>query len=405
MKTVVFCCFTPYQLINSVYYGLKLGKKVRRILIWHNYTGYKIGMERFQGAFDDMVLLANFYQAPFFRRQYLKCLYGGWLFRRSEINKCMEGVDHSQTTLMIYSDQHIVTRRLIELYAPQVKQVILVEEGMSTYLIRYRKIPKTRDWWINLFLGARYEPYIGANRAIDTIFVKHPEFLPEEKTVGRTVIRQNNVFRDAMWQSIFSDLLRGFNWTAKSTDNPKEKMCGIDLEEPGKVRLPRKTLLWLGQPVEGDGISTQAQLTWIRSVCAELPENYTVVIKAHPREAEDKYKELVEEHKVYQVQLNENNWIPIEILASMINPDVLLTVYSTAAQNISELGIKCKVAYCYRHFGLELGDTSGLVNGTNVYRIADVSELKTVLESDYIVQDVCTNQNENLDLMYLQSER
>ncbi len=383
MRTVIFSCFTPYQLLNAVYYGEKLKKKAKRILIWHNYTKYNIDLYRFEMAFDEVCSINNFYTESFLPRQFHKCLYGGWLFKFSSIYKIISKMTGNDTLLLIFSDQHIVSRKILTSFANKAKDVVLIEEGMATYLIRSREIPKSKDWFINLFLGARYEPYIGANHNIRTIFVKHPNMLPEEKKQNRTIIQQNNVFRDRIWGELFQDVLPYLN-------------------SIGEHR--KKIILWLGQPLEMDGVSLEAQISWLQNVGNAIPEDYTLLIKPHPREEVNKYNSLLNSKNIKQMNFGKINWIPIEILASLIRPDVVLTAFSTAANNILELGLQCKVVYCYSTFGLFMGDkvVGHLETDANIYNIKNVAELCDVLGLSIKEGQTMLFENQDADINYLQ---
>lgn len=381
MKTAVFVCFTPYQLLNAVYYGKKLDKKVKRVLIWHNYTKYKIDLNRFKASFDNICAVSNFYEEPFIKRQYHKCLYGGWLFRFSKINILLSKFKED-AVLFVFSDQHIVTNKILTVYGQKAKDVILTEEGLGTYLIRRRDIPKTKDWFINLFLGAKYEPFIGANRFIKTVFVKKPWMLPDEKKHNRTVVQQNNVFCDEMWKDLFRDVLSD----------------GISAEKSKK-----KVILWLGQPIEMDGVSADIQIEWLRKMESALPEDYQIIIKPHPREVENKYDILTADTNIKQLRLKDFNWIPIEILVSLIQPDVALSAYSTAAINIIELGIKCKAVYCYPAFKLSIDDNVSELfkKSANVYCVNNLLELNNVLSLETDTKNIDAFNNKDADIDYL----
>ena len=380
MDISVFICFTPYQLLNAVYYAEKLQNKSKSILIWHNYTKYNICLDRFDALFNEIVEISNFYEESFFKRQYHKCLYGGFMFFRSNINKVLATLDFSKTVLFLFSDQHIISRKILTKYGNSAKDVILVEEGMATYLIRSHKVPKSKDWLINLILGANYEPYIGANKLIRTIFVKHPDMLPLEKKGDRLIVEQDNVFRDAIWGRFFGDAL----------NTMRDK------------HLKHNSILWLGQPLDLDGVSSEEQIDWLESILRALPDDYEICIKPHPREAEGKYKRLNSITRVTVLNLKDLNWIPIEIIASLIKPKIILTAFSTAANNILELGIPCKVVYCYRAFNLGLGKEIDLYLNANpnVYCIKNSEELLSILNTEY--KGTCSSyKNKNADIDYI----
>ena len=281
----------------------------------------------------------------------------------------------------MFSDQHIVSRKVLTTIGGIAKDVVLVEEGMATYLIRSHKIQKSRDWFINLLLGAKYEPYIGANPLVHTFFVKHPEALPEEKKKNRTVIRQNNVFReDLIWKDLFDDILSTISFLTNK----------------------KKTLLWLGQPLEMDGVSADEQIRWLRKVANSISDDYQVLIKTHPREAPDKYMALNDCNNVSILQLKEYSWIPVEILASLIQPNDVLTAYSTAANNILELNITCKIIYCYSAFRLTVGKEieQYISSNPNIYCIREPEELIQALNEQVIISSESLV-NLNSDLTYI----
>lgn len=381
MGTVVFVCFTPYQLMNAIYYCIHLKDESHRILIWHNYTKYMINIKRFESAFDEIIEIGNFYEESLLLRQYHKCLYGGWLFCWSKIYRLLSRLDMNKVVLFLFSDQHILSRKVLTSIGTCTKDNVLVEEGMATYLIRTRKIPKTRDWLINLVLGARYEPYIGANPLIRTLFVKHPEILPYDKKRNRTIIRQNNVFQDNMiWNTYFGDILDNISPFSKN----------------------KKTILWLGQPIEMDGVSTATQIEWLKKVASIIPDNYQILIKVHPREKENKYADLSIFDNVLVIQLKEYSWIPVEVLSTVIQPEIVLTAYSTAANNILESGITCKIIYCYHALGLHIGkEADQYINSDeNIYCIKQHDELLQILDKP-ILASKTTLKNTDSDLSYI----
>ena len=383
-KNFIFVCFTPYQLLNAVYYSRKITNKNKSILIWHNFTKYNISLSRFQKIFDVICEIPNIYEMPLFKRQLNKCIYGGWMFRFSPVYKVLDKLDLHNSVLVVFSDQHIITNKIIRQYSSAIKETVLIEEGMATYLIKNTTIPKTKDYWINLLLGAHYEPYIGANKSINTLVVKNPEWIPEIKKAGRTIVKQSNCLMDTMWPSVFADVIN-------------------DAYESNQVFNPK--LLWIGQPLETDGVDATKQLELIKEINKKLNYKFDIIIKPHPRENIGKYDNLIQEEKNISIfDLGPNNWIPIEIIIRMIYPSIVMSGYSTAAKNIQDMGIKCKVIYCYKLFSIHLDEQAekSYLFGTNTYNIDSLDDLVQISQVPYEQTEILDNETYD-DICYLEA--
>lgn len=114
MKTAVFVCFTPFHLLTAYYYGLKIKNHAKRILIWHDFDNYGIGLARFKEGFDEICIVPALSSVSKIRRQYLKCLYAGWLFPFSPIEEVFSSLDIKKTLLFFFSDQEYVTNKILE---------------------------------------------------------------------------------------------------------------------------------------------------------------------------------------------------------------------------------------------------------------------------------------------------
>ena len=55
MKGMVFSCFTPYQLMNAIFYAVKL-KKYDSYLIWQDFANYGIDLDKFKSFFKASIV-------------------------------------------------------------------------------------------------------------------------------------------------------------------------------------------------------------------------------------------------------------------------------------------------------------------------------------------------------------
>lgn len=380
MKTAVFVCFTPFHLLTAYYYGFKIKNHAKRVLIWHDFNNYGIGLERFKEGFDEICIVPALSSVSKLRRQYLKCLYAGWLFSFSPIEEVFSSLDMKKTVLFFFSDQEYVTNKILKKLGNKVEDVVLVEEGLGTYVILSDEIVRDIRWLVYGLLGGRTEPFIGASKVIKTVFVRKPDQLHEKKVSNRKIVQQSNFFCDDVWKEVFQDL-----W------------CKL------KVNSRYKYLLWLGQPMEEHGITVERQIILFKEIEKYVSQDYKIVIKPHPREDESKYFSFNNYKNHVQVLPKSLQWVPVEIIAPILNPTVVLTAISSAVSNIIDLGIRCKAVYYYKILGLNFGkQTENVLHvNDNIYFIKKCEEIKNVLNYEYIPSLINEKNNLSMDVDYL----
>ena len=96
-------------------------------------------------------------------------------------------------------------------------------------------------------------------------------------------------------------------------------------------------------------------------------------------------------------------WVPVEIIAPILNPTVVLTAISSAVSNIIDLGIRCKAVYYYKILGLNFGkQTENVLHvNDNIYFIKKCEEIKNVLNYEYIPSLINEKNNLSMDVDYL----
>ena len=256
------------------------------------------------------------------KKQFLKFYYMGYAFKCNPIGKEMKNID-STTIILCFSEVNETTHRAIEIVAKKGGKIILVEEGMGTYFSHnYKESKKT--FLIRMILGMHTEKCIGSFSAISKVFLQHPEW--NKKFKKELVIQQNNIFKDRMF-------LEQLHFV-------KDKVKFINSEF-------KKSILWLGDPVEEIGGKKSEELSLIRSISLKLAGNYQIFIKPHPREDIHVYDEILG-NNIKLLVIKDIEWIPAEIISSYLDFNTIITSASSAAINIYELKRNCQIIYVYK---------------------------------------------------------
>lgn len=360
MNRVWFSCFTAYHLFNSLYYSTKVdwGKDCERTLIWVNDTRIRINVDVFSSCFDKIIKIDSLRDLSFINKQVAKCKNGGRLFNGSVLGKELSR-KFDKSVLVCFSDQHYITNKLVNKFKTlENSHVVIVEEGVATYVTNEVYDPPFSTRAGNLLFGLHSQRYVGENANIDTFIVKDPDRLPKEKVLDRKVIKQNNVFCDREW---INELLE--KYVKKTNDFHGSK----------------PVLLWIGQPLEGNYLEESEEEQIRVRIFERLAAKYQLLVKTHPGERPDKYEGLKPEVSI--VDFGEFSWFPIEVLASMIKPQIIVTPMSSAAYNIYQTGFEGKILFCYKLFGIDIGQDyfAELEKKRNIYNVKDMDELESVL--------------------------
>lgn len=383
MTRIWFSCFTTYQLFNALYYSMRVdwGTNCEKTLIWINDTQSHIDIDSFREYFDQVFHLDSLPSVSFFRRQITKCKNGGRLFKWSSLGKELRK-EFNKNILICFSDQHYVSNKLINMfYSLNNHRIILVEEGVGTYVIEEKHKDRLTSIIASKIFGLHSQKYIGENSFIDTLIVKKPNEIPSIKVQGRKIIKQNNIFCDLEWTKYIIDrYLKEF-----SVDNSK---------------YPR--LLWIGDPLGGDYIDESSELKIIESIFKVLSKEYSVFVKKHPSEKNDRYTGVKNLFNVKEIEFGKYTWFPIEILINIINPKVIVTPMSSAAYNSYQTGFSGKIIYCYKLFGInECNDYFTMLSQkNNIYNVDSIKEIQTVLKKD-IAPIIFESISNNDDISFL----
>lgn len=350
---VIFVPFTVFQLVSSIYYAQKLkSEKTTTLLIWQNYTNCNINVYDYSAFFDIILEIDDFYKRGLFRRQWEKCFYAGWFYYFSPIHRQLKKYKNDNVTLVCFSDSMIVTTRIInEVAGFDRHHIVVCEEGIKTYTIEYPEHGKA--WIFDKMLGAKESNYIGENKRIDSFVVKKPDELPADKKKSRATVQQNDFFLDTSFMNCFSSGLNNY-----------------------RIDSHKKTVLWLGQPLETDGISPESELRVLREIAQSLSD-YNFVIKRHPRENQKKY-DFLNESNVHVLDFGDSNWLPIEIIISKINPSTIISVYSSAGLNLLQYLPDAICLYIYPIFKMKPPKEfiSIVESEQNAYVVDDLSRFR-----------------------------
>lgn len=339
-RRVLFICFTPFHLFHACYYASKdiWKEEDERVLVWQNTSGSKIDLGYFVHLFSGYLEIQGFQRERGLRRQVHKLIDAGRLFRFSKLASYTEGA--SELIVFSFNDQELINSRFLAYIQEKGLKArsILVEEGLGTYAGAVKREYTIAARFVNQLLGVHLPQGIGSSPVIDTLLVKHPEWVPGEKLCAREVFRQSNIFADPSWFGMLGALKDEIRHTFGETDR-------------------RKVVLWLGQPNRETGVSAEDEKALLLYLCKNLGSEYRFVIKRHPREETDKYDDIVRETGAEQLELGELSWIPVEFAAHMLDVFMAVTLYSSAPVNLLEIGAAEYAVYTYKLFGLTLDES------------------------------------------------
>lgn len=359
---IYYICYTPYHLFYSIWLSdeeKKENTNVERVLVWVSTASTETPTTFLESYFDKIVRIENYETRDNRKRKsrFIKrCFYSGWLFPFTELGKLLNGTNGSK--LYCYNDREYITGKLINEVSKRNGEVILVDEGLSTYGLgmgeRLNWINKT----VNLILGVKTGPYIGYHPGIHTLLLKHPQNLPDIKAKGRKIMKLPDIFLDTVWTSQFLNLCH-------------IRCNGTALE---------RGVLWLGQPLDGDGLNRQKELEWIKRIAGLLPPQVPLSIKPHPRERVSKYDDLREVENIQVIDLGEYSWIPGELIFTVWKPGIVLTAFSSAADFLLERDRSIKVIYCYEMMGINIDSAlKNVLEGEGKYHVTAINQLEKLL--------------------------
>ncbi len=382
-KRFYFSCFTVYHLFVALYYASKVqSSNVSCVLIW--FEKDDVNVNKYSNLFDEIYVIER--EKGKFYKYWLRIKTSGYLagsYYKHSLNK-----QSPNDVLFVFSDEHQATWRLMNVFKKQGCKIVLVEEGIGTYAFHKHSFSH-KVLLSELIFGCRGENNIGVSPYIDSYIVKKPDALPKSKHKGRPVIQQNTMFDDKTWIEGLGVL-----------NNNKTK---AELNKFNDQRI-----LWLGQPLSSCGVDLKTEIGVSNKIIKSLPSDYTTIIKKHPRDQIKKY-DYINGNSVSKYFVNHDTWIPVEVLAGMINPGIIISPLSSAGTNLYDLGYGNKVIFCYKLFGISIDESwlEKYKDNKDIYNVSSFEELRAVIKeiqaSPERINKKSMTINENKDIDYLNS--
>lgn len=340
MNRVVFVVNTVMTLMSSVYYAIEIKRdnpKTEIALIWQNPTPHRIPLKKFDMYFDRVYEISK--GIPVWGILSIESIGNDWIcnkhLRASGIYQYLSR-KYNRDILMVSADYNGTMGNVINIYHKKrtSKKIILFEEGMALYSDKKRTWKEVIDY--NLGKTVDMQPVIGASNKIDTIFAQHPAQLPDWKRKNKKIVKQSDVFADT---GIWSDILNKDTYFNKLSSDLQGK----------------KVLLYLGQPIHefSKQFRPKQEMDLLYRVSDKMPQDYVMLIKAHPRDPVSKYSKLQDRENciVFDRRVG---WYPIECLLSLFETKMVMTFSSSAALNILDRVDDCSAVYTYKFFGISV---------------------------------------------------
>ena len=381
-KKILFVAFTPYHLINSIYYATIIKKNTicENILIWQDFADYNIDFSIIKDVFSTVYVLPSLECKNKIIKQFKKFYYIGYGFSFSVIGKYLKDIDNG-VMVFCFSDAHALTYKVIQKLKRKKKYLILIEEGLGIYENKERK-NLLRTSIINFILGIKEEKFIGESKSIDAVILKHPEWVKGRKFKGCKILQQGNIFNNCILNSelnfIKSELL--------SYTNDR-----------------RKILLWLGDPIEECGASKSVENELIYELSKFVKDTHFILVKPHPRENREFYRNI-ESNDIKVIDLPKFNWIPIELFVSFFEFNTIITVISSAALNIYQLKNRAQILYVYNlieNIVFDHGVIEGALKMKNVYCPTSIEEVIKLIKRENNISEKMIIENEEQDISYI----
>lgn len=352
---LMFVCFTPYQLTCSIIYCKKISHRhpdLKKVLVWKNFSNCKIDIHFVARQFDEIIEIPTIAENQnIIVKQFKKLIYYGRLFPFTNAGKKIR-MDHAFTILCVYSDQELMTNRILKMFRKDKHiTTVLLDEGLHLYdepqAINRSALQKIN----NFILGITYAPYIGYSSNIDTIIAKFPLQLPNAIIKDRSIIQQGNICRYSEdWDFILSS---------------SEMLKGLS-------KMPKPLIMYLGQPIISEGVSEEKEIAVLEKVFAVLSDEYTILLKPHPRDRLGKYDSLISSDILF---LSDPRiaWIPAEIIAGYLSPVCIMSSWSSSCNTL-----EIPLIYLYPLMGMLLKNSALEVKRPNILCIENFEQLSQI---------------------------
>lgn len=390
MKRVVMFAHTTMTLITCVYYGAKVKEcdhNVRTVLIWENSSSYQISLKPFSVYFDEMYTVsANIGDGKRFSMEsVVKDMEWRSYLRTSEVGDMLREPCEREI-LMLGSDYFHIMKNMIRIFCAKksAHKVVLFEEGLLLYGENKGSIKDVIAY--KLGKNENELSIIGKSSKIDVIFARKPQELPEWKQKNRRIIAQSDVFSE---DKIFTNMLYMNQHLRQLSERLKDK----------------KVILYLGQPISelSKTFRFQKERKLIDHLLQALPEGYIVLLKGHPRESTNKYKNYASDPRC-AVFDKSSGWYPIECLLQLFTIKAVMSCASSAALNVADRIDGCRAVYTYPCFDVKIPNNwSMMFEGAEdkVVVLKDLSEIKEVFTESETEKFVAKKEQTGRDVSYL----
>ncbi len=385
-KYIVFVLSNTYSLFNAIYYAIKL-PEYKCVLIWDKSNIVDFDFDFAKKYFYKYFFIKGVRDKSIFSRWALKVNYIGYFHKFSKpfifLNKL------SNFKIVIFNDRDCITQVILNDFGKN-NRVYMCEEGAGIYSLDNNENNFSLKRLLSkILIGVSYKnTYLGSSKTIDYLLAKEPERIPSIKVENRKLIKANNPFIDIGFLELMTQ--------------------SLNINDIVKIDNIYKYILYLGSPISELGYSENKEIDFINIILNYLSDDEKLLIKLHPRENRNKYKGLTNNNKVDFLNLKALNWIPIELIAHLINPQCVISVLSAAVYNLYSNGLSSRFIYLCKLWNIDSGFIETFINNkqymnTNIYILNDINEFKDIKMKEIIPNESITKYNEDYDL-YLLSE-
>ena len=171
-------------------------------------------------------------------------------------------------------------------------------------------------------------------------------------------------------------------------------------------RFSGKRILWLGQPLDNLRVEEETEIRVTERIIGSFPSDHSFIIKKHPRDNAGKYDHF-KGNNICKYFIDHETWVPVEVLVSEIEPDIIITPLSSAATNLYEIGYGKIIIFCYKLFGIEIDDRwlEKYKDNSDIHNVGSFDELNRIISETGSsperknTQDLTVNENKDIDYL------
>lgn len=374
MKKICFSCFTPYHLLVSAHYAIKL-VDAETVLIWQDSTIDGVDITYFSRFFSKTIINPVSVKSRT-RKLVDLALYGGFLFPFSYTYHYFKS-NNDNIVYCYFSDEDYITQKHIRLLKKHNNNIfVLIDEGVGIYR-KYETHQPLKHKIPLVLIGTHTCKYIGESQFADYVLARHPEMLDNNRFGIAKINKQSDFLKNEELIQVIKSSLGNDNHYF--TDKP--------------------IVLILGNPCKEMGIDQKLYFNILQHLINTLKLDYTIIIKKHPRESIVPYLQLKD-----ALIINDNflNTLPVEIIAVLLNIKIVMTDFSTAAHNIYDAIGDVKILYFYKLYKNVLFDDSiyrSYFNEPNIYSIDNIEVIQSILNRNIIYREIQENTLADLELI------